>query len=109
MAGVEKRVTDEQLRPVERRVRHLVANGMSEDEIARRFRRSPDWVRRVLAWSQVPRSAPRGASVSMLRPLERRVLHWRDQGADHAEIGSRFRRGRGFIEQVEHLAQYKLG
>jgi hypothetical protein len=101
-------VTDDQLRPVERRVRHLFASGISEDEIARRFRRSPNWVRRVLTWSELPRSGSRGASVTMLRPLERRVLHWRDQGADHAEIGSRFHRGGGFIEQIERIAQYKL-
>lgn len=101
-------MSDEQLRPVERRVRHLVSAGIADDEIAQRFRRSPEWVRRVITWSEVPRQAAFEAPVSELRPLERRVLHWRDQGVDHAAIGSRFRRSGGFIEQVERLARYKL-
>ena len=68
------------------------------------FRHSPNWVRRVIAWSQAPRSGAPNTPISGLRPLKRRVLHWHQQGAEDAEIGSRFRRSRGFIEQVEHLA-----
>lgn len=98
----------EQLRPVERRVRHGLASGLSEDEVALRFRRTPEWVRRVAEWSEIPRSDVRPVPVSPLRPLERRVLSWRESGADHADIGARFGRGSDFIAQVERLALYKL-
>ena len=101
-------MTGQQLRPVERRVRHLVGTGIPDAEIAQRFRRSPAWVRNVVMWSQVPRPAAFAAPASELRPLERRVLQWREQGVDHAAIGSRFHRSGEFIEQVERLARYKL-
>ena len=44
----------------------------------------------------------------VLRPLERRVLRWRDNGVQPAEIAPRFKRGPAFMEQVERLAEYKL-
>jgi hypothetical protein len=100
--------SDEQLRPVERRVLRLVGAGLADAEIAQRFRRSPDWVRRVVTWSDVPRHGALDEPKGSLRPLERRVLHWRDQGVDHAAIGDRFHRSGEFIEQVERLARYKL-
>ena len=81
--------------------------GLSEEEVARRFGRSSDWVGRIALWSEIPRTAGR-EMVSTLRPLERRVLKWRQEGADHAAIGARFHRGADFIAQVERLAQYKL-
>jgi hypothetical protein len=43
-----------------------------------------------------------------LRPVERRILRWRGEGATHAEIAGRFQRSPGFIERVEVLARYKL-
>lgn len=99
---------DQGLRPVERRVRQGLHSGLSQDELARRFGRSPGWVERINTWSEVPRSSSRPPATSPLRPLERRVLHWRHAGADHAAIGARFRRGAEFIAQVERLARYKL-
>ncbi len=97
----------DRLRPIERRMRRLVHEGADEDDIAQRFQRSPDHVRRVLALADLPgRAAP--ASSSPLRPLERRILRWRDQGAEPAEIATRFRRSPEFVERVEALANYKL-
>lgn len=100
-------VPEERLRPLERRIRKLVAEGLSNEEIARRFRRSPDFVQRVHELSEVDR-IPRPADPSPLRPLERRVLRWRDAGAEPEDIGPRFRRSPGFVAQVEDLARYKL-
>ena len=95
------------LRPLERCVLRLVQNGVDETEIARRFRRRPEFVGRVITYTQIPRTggAPGAAA---LRPVERRVLKWRADGADHAEIGRRFRRSAGHIERIEQLAAYKL-
>lgn len=97
------------LRPLERRVLRLVDEGVGEAEIARRFHRSPDMIRRVIELAGVPRRGDPGRTDRpVLRPLERRVLRWRDGGADYAEIGPRFRRSPGFVRQVEDLARYKL-
>ena len=97
------------LRPLERRVLRLVDEGVGDIEIARRFRRSPGMIRRIVAMTRLPRAkgahALRGKS---LRPLERRVLRWRDRGAAYTEIGPRFRRSPAFVERVEVLARYKL-
>ncbi|TMK58124.1 MAG: hypothetical protein E6G60_16035 [Actinobacteria bacterium] len=101
-------MTNEWLRPVERRVRRLIDAGVPHDEIARRFRHTSDWVRRVVALSEVPRDGA-SRSDSSLNPLERRVLRWRREGSTPAEIASRFRRSPRFIEQTERLARYKLG
>jgi len=90
-------------------VLRLMRDGVGEAEIARRFRRRPDTIRRVIALADVPRSAPdSSARHDVLRPLERRVLRWRADGAEPAEIAPRFKRGPAFIEQVQRLADYKL-
>jgi hypothetical protein len=104
-------MTDAQLlRPVERRVLALVADGVDDDEIARRFRRSPEMIGRMVEMARLPRSrdGSEGGSSHTLRPLERCVLHWRDRGAAWNEIAPRFRRSPEFVEQVERLARYKL-
>ncbi|MEJ7583418.1 MAG: hypothetical protein WKF43_04865 [Acidimicrobiales bacterium] len=101
-------MSEEELRPVERRVLRGLHSGLSPEELGRRFGRSPGWVGRVSAWSDLPRTPGRAPTPSGLRPLERRVLHWRRTGADHAAIGARFHRGADFIAQVERLAEYKL-
>ena len=95
------------LRPLERCVLRLVANGVDEGEIARRFRRSPQFVGRVIAYTRVARSGVK-AERSGLRPVERRILQWRAAGADHADIARRFRRSAGHIERVEQYSAYKL-
>jgi DNA-binding CsgD family transcriptional regulator len=95
------------LRPIERRVLRLSEQGTDHREIARRFRRSPDYIARVIGFARLPgRRRRRGHEV--LRPVERRILDWRQQGADYAEIGPRFGRSPDFVERVERLAQYKL-
>jgi DNA-binding CsgD family transcriptional regulator len=96
------------LRPVERRIRRLVEEDVPLSEIAARFRRSPDLVRRIVEWSELPGRETPAASTEQLRPVERRILRWRDEGASHADIAPRFHRSAGFVRQVEELARYKL-
>ncbi len=94
------------LRPLERRVAKLAAEGMVPAEIGRRFNHSEQFIEQVLALADLPgRSAPE--PVRGLRPIERRVLRWRDQGVSTFDMADRFRRGPGYIEQVLELADYK--
>ncbi|HEU5448262.1 MAG TPA: hypothetical protein VFW57_04550 [Acidimicrobiia bacterium] len=96
------------LRPVERLVLRLVAEGVEHVEIGRRFRRSPEMIRRIDIMARIPRTARAPVVSDGLRPLERRVLRWRHYGATYAEIGARFRRSPAFVARVETLAHYKL-
>lgn len=96
------------LRPLERRVVQLVEDGVGPTEIARRFRRSPEMIDRIIGMAALPgRAAGAGARGEVLRPLERRVLRWRAGGADYGEIGVRFGRSAAHVERVERLARYK--
>lgn len=100
-------IPDERLRPLERRIRQLTSEGVSNEEIGRRFRRSPEFVQRVHDLSEVDRT-PGPADTSPLRPLERRILRWRESGARPEVIGPLFHRSPGFVTRVEDLARYKL-
>jgi DNA-binding CsgD family transcriptional regulator len=92
--------------PMERRMVRLSEEGVGDDEIARRFRKSPGFVQRVRALARVPRQGD-GRGPGRLRPVERRVLKWREDGASANDIAARFRRQPRSIEQIERLARYK--
>ena len=95
------------LRPLERRVSRLAVAGVVPGEIGRRFKRSGDYIERVLVFSGFPgRRAPE--QQPGLRRLERRLLRCRDQGASPGELADRFRRGPAHIERVLALVDYKL-
>jgi hypothetical protein len=99
------------LRPVEKCVLRMSDAGVPDAEIGRRLHRSADHVRRVRALAHVPREhavRPAG-SPPELRPLERRVLRWLDDGVGYERVSEVFRRGPGFAEFVEEMARYKLG
>src|SRR5688572_32679700 len=97
------------LRPVERLVLRLVDAGVADAEIARRFRRSPEMIRRITVIARLPRTAAaRVVPEDRLRPVERRLLHWRHHGATYTDIGARFRRSPSFVARVEAFARYKL-
>ncbi len=98
----------ERLRPVERRIQRLVQQEVPVGDIAQRFRRSPEFIHRVIEMSELSSRTQSPPSSSRLRPVERRVLRWRDQGESHADIAPRFHRSPEFVEQVENLAHYKL-
>ena len=74
------------------------------------LKRSAEYVGRVRDLTSVPRSAepatPRRDDP--LRPVERCVLRWLDQGSDRFEVALAFRRTPTFVEFVEQMAQYKL-
>jgi DNA-binding CsgD family transcriptional regulator len=94
------------LRPVERRMTRLAADGMVPAEIGRRFNLSEQSVEQVLVLASVPgRHAP--PSPPGLRPIERRLLRWRAAGVSTDDLADRFRRGPGYIERVLALADYK--
>jgi hypothetical protein len=95
------------LRPLERCVLRFVEAGVDDSEIARRFRRRPEFVGRVVAYARLPRSEVTRVS-GELRPVERRILKWRAGGADYADIGRRFHRSAGHIERIEQLVAYKV-
>lgn len=87
----------------------LVDQGVAQAEIGRRFRRSPEMIRRIIVMTRLPRTAGAPATGGTgLRPLERRILRWREGGAAYSEIGPRFRRTPAFIERVEVFAHHKL-
>ena len=95
------------LRPLERRVLALQAEGQDTAEIARRFRRSPDHIERVMAWTAIPRQQETRSEA--LSAVERRVLAWRDSGATYDEIGHKFRRSADHIRRVEAMAYLRKG
>jgi hypothetical protein len=64
--------------------------------------------RRLDAAPRVSRQRSVAPEAEELRPLERRILQWRADGADHAEIGRHFRRSAEHVERIEQAAGYKL-
>ena len=86
----------------------LRAAGVDDPEIARRFRRSPGYVKRVALLAGAPHERTTVTRDDSLTPLERRVLKWREQGARPQDMAWRFRRSPEHIARVEKLARYKL-
>lgn len=82
--------------------------GLSDTEIGRRVRKSPERVAQIAEWAQLPgRGRPRTTDDELLSPIQRRVLAMRWEGQSHDEIGERFRRSGRFIRQVEGLAHFR--
>jgi DNA-binding CsgD family transcriptional regulator len=97
-----------ELRPIERRVLAMRAERLSDAEIGRRVRKSPERVAMIAEWAQLPGRGGNGRSDDeLLTPLERRVVAMRAEGQSHASIGERFRRSARYIRQVEGLARFR--
>lgn len=95
----------ENLRPIERRVLDMQSEGVVIDEIANRINKSPEFVERMIGWTEIPRN---GGSVDRdLTPMQRRVLDLRAEGHSHEEIADKFKKGEHYIRQVEGLAHFK--
>ena len=94
--------TTQGLRPVERRVLRWADAGLDDAEIGRRFGRGEQWTAQVrfLADLDLPRTGG-DTDDQPLRPIERRLLRWREQGVDHDELAARFRRSPEFLARVE--------
>ncbi len=96
------------LRPLERRVRHLRAEGVSYDEIAWRFRRSPGFIRRVSELSEIERPGAGDRERHTLRPVERVVRSSTARGLSNSEIAARLRRSPDWVRRVQRYTDYKL-
>jgi len=103
-------VPNTQLRPIERRVLALQDAGVPDTEIAHRFRRGRRFIEQVaqLAQRDGRHAERRRRKRGSLRPVERRILTWRDRGVSTDELAERFRRSPEFISRVERIARYKL-
>lgn len=95
------------LRPIERRVLEMQREGVIVEEIATRIKRSPDFVKRIISWTDIPRTGR--TKTRHLTPRQRRVLDLRAEGESHEEIAARFKKGERYIRQVEGLAHFKEG
>ncbi|HSM02324.1 MAG TPA: hypothetical protein VK960_07810 [Acidimicrobiia bacterium] len=96
---------NDHLRPVERRVLAMRASGVSVDQIASAFKRSPGHIGRIIEWTSIPRSGP--PPNRKPRALEDRILSLRGKGESHTAIAGRFKKTPGFIKQVEGLAHFR--
>lgn len=83
--------------------------GQSLEEIGERIRRSPEFVSRIIDWTQIPRNRPSADESFELTPMEKRVLQLREEGEDHQTIADRFKKSARFIRQVEGMAHYRKG
>ena len=93
--------------PIERRILRLLRSGVDGAEIARMFRRSPEYIERVAEYAHLHPEL--GAHPhDHLRPIERRVLKWRAQGVEHEELGRRFLRSADHMRRIESFAEQKL-
>lgn len=105
-------MADHQLRPIERTVRRLRHDGLSNSEVAWRLRRSPGFVHRVEALSGIERTARVVADDAVagvgLRAIERCVMNSLEAGSGYAEIASRLRRTPNYVRRVERFAQLRL-
>lgn len=97
------------LRPIETRILAMRQQGMADEEIGRRVRKTPERVAMIADLATHPGrgNGRESGDGELLRPVERRVLALRAEGESHAQIGERFRRSPRFIRQVEGLAHFR--
>jgi DNA-binding CsgD family transcriptional regulator len=95
------------LRPLERCILNMTAQGVEIDEIARRVRKSPEQVEKIIAWTDIPRTRPPARRSPS--PIENRVLALIGAGESHDEVGRRFGRSAAFVRQVEGLGHFRRG
>lgn len=99
----------ENLRPIEKRILEMRQLGLSDEEIARRVRKTPERVRMIAEWATLP---IRGRGVAQrddrgLSPRQARILALRARGETYDQIAERFRRSPRYIRQLEGLAHFQ--
>ncbi len=102
---MDSTIVIENLRPIERRVLDMQREGVPIDEIAARINKTPEFVERLIGWTEIPRNG--NTVVRDLTPMQRRVLDLRAEGQSHEEIASRFMKGEAYIRLVVGLAHFK--
>ena len=102
-------MTGHPLRPIERTIARLHAEGASPGEIATRVGKKPGTVHRIMEMTRY-RMHGRGPSEEShpLRPVERVVMRLREAGESYGEIGIRLARSGRRIQEIEKFAQMKL-
>jgi len=98
-------MSEEYLRPVEKRLVAMKADGLTTNQIADRLNKSPTHVARMLRWVEIPRERP--APRRYAAALEARVADMRARGMSHEEIGHTLHRSSRFSERIEHLASLR--
>lgn len=97
-----------QLRPLETRILAMRQQGITDQEIGRRVRKTAERVAMIADWATHPaRGSGEPRDGEGLSAMEKRVLALRAQGESHAQIAERFRRSPRFIRQVEGLAHFR--
>lgn len=97
------------LRPIETRVLAMRQQGLSDEEIGRRIRKSPERVALIadLAVHPARSGARRRDDDGGLSPRQRRLLALRAEGLSYDEIAERFRRSPRYVRQLAGLAHFK--
>lgn len=83
----------------------MQAEGQDIAEIAARIKKTPEFVERMIGWTEIPRTGR--TTERALTPRQRRVLDLRADGESHRQIAQRFKKGEAHIRQVEGLAHFK--
>ena len=99
------------LRPIERVIIRLQADGQTVPEIASRIGKRPGTVERILAMIELREDSgtrPSSGSDSGLRPLERVVLRMLADGLSYGEVANRVGRSGAQVRRIEGYARLKL-
>jgi DNA-binding CsgD family transcriptional regulator len=98
------------LRPIERVIIRLSADGHPSSEISRRVGKKPGTVVRILQMVEMKdgHTAATATEPQALRPLERVIIKLRARGESYGEIGNRLARSGAQIRRIEDMARIKL-
>jgi DNA-binding CsgD family transcriptional regulator len=98
------------LRPIERVVVRLQAEGHSLSDIGKRVRKKPGTVRRIIEMTEFKDGIAVGGATqaNALRPVERVIVKLRARGESYGEIGNRLALSGRRVQLIEQLADFKL-
>lgn len=102
--------TGSALRPIERVVMRMHAEGLSPANIGKKVGKKPGTVNRIVlmvGFKEDGLSTPT-PNDDPLRPVERVVMKLRSQGETYSQIGNRLALSGRRVQFIERLAQFKL-